>query len=259
MGVLKAKVDGSWVEVGGAGGVPAGGTTGQVLTKTSAADYATAWGTNQPILSNNSFLQGYKADGTTVQALIGMNPSNHMMLGPSLISPQQIGIVNNVFFSAALSSGTLQHIASVGPTDIVYLAYGPLAAGLSIGAGALGDINIGLGMAGGKKVIAPALEVVGAITKGGVSYVHPDYILESWATGRIEKFREAPGARDYGGLRPLAEAEAYIREHWRLPDHVRHDMYDVFRRGDELLASLEEAFLYLIDHEHRLTALEGRG
>ena len=60
--VLKAKVGGEWVEIGGVGpqgpagptgaqgpagaagqGVPAGGTTGQVLAKNSAANYDTGW------------------------------------------------------------------------------------------------------------------------------------------------------------------------------------------------------------------------
>jgi hypothetical protein len=42
MALLKAQVDGAWVTVGGAG-VPAGGSTGQVLVKTTAADYDTRW------------------------------------------------------------------------------------------------------------------------------------------------------------------------------------------------------------------------
>jgi hypothetical protein len=58
MGVLKVKSSGAWVDIptvgppgpqgsqGPAGtGVPAGGATGQVLTKTSATDYATNWQT----------------------------------------------------------------------------------------------------------------------------------------------------------------------------------------------------------------------
>jgi hypothetical protein len=49
MGVLYAKVGGTWEPIGGGAsgtpgvGVPAGGTTGQALTKTSATDYATGW------------------------------------------------------------------------------------------------------------------------------------------------------------------------------------------------------------------------
>jgi len=53
MTILKGKVGGQWVPLSGAGqqgqpgvGVPAGGATNSILTKTSAADYATAWNTS---------------------------------------------------------------------------------------------------------------------------------------------------------------------------------------------------------------------
>lgn len=46
MGALYARVDGAWILIGGAGvGVPAGGLTGQVLTKQSSTDFDTQWTT----------------------------------------------------------------------------------------------------------------------------------------------------------------------------------------------------------------------
>jgi hypothetical protein len=91
---------------------------------------------------------------------------------------------------------------------------------------------------------------------GGAWYTHPDYVFEHAYTGRIELFKDAPGARSYTGLRPLAEVEAYTREHWRLPDHVRDGQYEVFRRGDETLAEVERIYLYCFDFNRRIEALE---
>jgi hypothetical protein len=48
--VLKAKIDSTWVTVGGPG-VAAGGTTGQLLSKASASDYHTQW-TSTPTLAD---------------------------------------------------------------------------------------------------------------------------------------------------------------------------------------------------------------
>lgn len=51
-GVLKAKVDGTWVPIVGPGqGVPAGGVAGDIMIKTSVNPYATRWGTDVPKLT----------------------------------------------------------------------------------------------------------------------------------------------------------------------------------------------------------------
>ena len=300
---VKSGAGGTWEEVGGIGvGVPAGGTTGQVLVKTSAADYATAWGSNQPILANTSYLQGYRADGTTPQNLIGMTPTNYVGLGGDTELP------NNRHLFGANTDGTRVMLAGV-LTDNSTVIAGNAKGTVQIAANSLGDIYLGGSLAAGKNLYVPRLTVQGILAlasdqlvtsadggqvimpgaggihfginrnvyfnydagnatfyrdvsvsgtlyKAGVAYTHPDFVLESWATGRIETFRAAPGARDYVGLQPLATVEEYIRQNWRLPGHVRDGTTDVFRQNDETLASVEEAFLYLIDHAHRLKALE---
>ena len=257
MGMLKAKVDGAWVEVGsGVGGVPAGGSAGQILTKTSAADYATAWTSTPPILANNTFLQGYKADGTTAQTLIGMTTADEISIGSGLaagknvVFPSTVSLTNDVALATDKSLYVGGAQALLYSSGVLYLARN--------------TTNVVNDVAGGT-TFSRDVAINGTLYKGGVAYTHPDYILESWATGRIEKFLGAPGARDYIGLRPLPEVEEYIRQNWRLPGHARDGKADVFRQNDETLASVEEAFLYLIDlahrlsdHEKRLAALEGR-
>jgi hypothetical protein len=88
------------------------------------------------------------------------------------------------------------------------------------------------------------------------AYTFPDYVFEHYATGGIDRFRTSPGAADYEGLQPLAVIEAYVREHWRFPHLDRLDDPGLFSGGDAILATLEEGYCYLFDHERRLCALE---
>lgn len=80
--VLKARLPGDvWATLGGVGvGVAPGGSTGQVLTKKSATDYDVEWGTNQPVLANNTALVGYRTGGAT-QGLIGVYTDDNIYLG----------------------------------------------------------------------------------------------------------------------------------------------------------------------------------
>jgi len=99
----------------------------------------------------------------------------------------------------------------------------------------------------------------GDIFKAGTAYTNPDYVLEQWATGQIVKHAEKIGASEYRGLQILGSVEEYCRVNHALPliDAVR-SLGDVglFNGGDAVLASLEEAYLYLFDHERRIASLE---
>ena len=119
-------------------------------------------------------------------------------------------------------------------------------------------INLVVNSSAGASTFARDVTINGVLYKGGVAYTHPDFVFEQAYAGRIERFKDALGARTYQGLRPLHEVEAYTREHWRLPDHVRDGRHEVFRRGDEMLAEVEKLYLYLFEHERRLAAVEAR-
>lgn len=257
---VKSGAGGTWEEVGGIGlGVPAGGTTGQVLTKSSAADYATAWTSTPPILANNSYLQGYKADGTTVQSLIGMTTADEITIGPSLAAGKNIyvprlTVQGNLTLGSAASAlqsdtGSLFLFESAGR---VYVAHNRNV-----------DFNLESGDAFFRRnvTVDGTLGVVGALYKPGIgNYTFPDFVFEHAFTGGIERFRDAPGAQEYEGLWPLDLVEEYAREHWRLPHHAprEDDRVDVFRRTHDMLAELERLYLHMFDHEKRLAALEGR-
>ena len=249
---IKSGAGGTWEEIGGVGvGVPAGGSTGQILTKTSAADYATAWGTNQPILANNTYLQGYKADGTTAQSLIGMTAADEISIGPSLAAGKNI-YVPRLTVQGDLTLQNAQWIRGVG-SGFLLGAYETGTFSFQIAY----DVNANHNFAGGMTTFHRNVDVKGTLTKGAVAYVHPDHVFEHAYTGAIEQFREAHGAQDYAGLLPLDAVERHTRETLRLPG-TRGDTYDLFARGDELLAEVEKLYLYAIQHEKRLAALEGR-
>jgi hypothetical protein len=99
----------------------------------------------------------------------------------------------------------------------------------------------------------------GDIHKAGTAYTNPDYVLEQWATGLIVQHAGREGADRYQGLRPLLDVERFARLNYALPlvDALREiENVGLFNGGDAVLASLEEAYLYLFDHEHRIQALE---
>lgn len=371
-------------------GVPAGGLTGEVLTKLSADDYATAWqptpatgippsvvdakgdliaatgpdvvtrlpvgaagqalvvdattptglkwatpaasvdvlwtgpsaptdptielwaDTDEPappwntILPNNQFLQGYRADGTTAQNLIGITPTNYIRLGHT--AGPYVQLPNNVELHSLRADGTTsQELIGCAASNAIEIAWGA-PANINIGSGGQGDIFIGSGLAAGKNIYVPKLTVQGPLTindgygqtsssgatlsvynapsyhigvncdvyfnysagqvimernlsvtgtiyKGGVAYTHPDHVFEHFYTGGITQFLGAHGAQDYAGLPALADVERHTRETLRLPG-PRQDKYDLFARGDELLAYVEQLFLHVFALHHRIEALE---
>ena len=96
----------------------------------------------------------------------------------------------------------------------------------------------------------------GDIFKGGSAYTNPAYVFEHWATGQIVRFADRDGASEYHGLRPLGDVEQFSRQNYELPIMTLKPEGGLFDRGDLLLASVEESYLYLFDHEKRLAQLE---
>ena len=247
---IKSGAGGTWEEIGGVGiGVPAGGTTGQILTKTSAADYATAWTSTPPILANNTYLQGYKADGTTAQSLIGMTTADEITIGPSLAAGKNIYVPRLTVQGALTLTDGQNLISSSGAQMCVYNAP---TLHMAVNCDAYFNFS------SGKTYFKGNVDIAGTLMKNTVAYVHPDFVFEHHFTGGIERFRDAPGADTYEGLWPLARVEEFAQEHWRLPGHAarENDRVDIFRRTHDLLAELERVYLHLFDHEKRLTALE---
>lgn len=96
----------------------------------------------------------------------------------------------------------------------------------------------------------------GDIFKAGTAYTNPAYVLEHWVTGRIVQFANRDGASDYPGLQTLSWVKEFAREHYELPLMTLKPKGGLFDRGDLLLASVEESYIYLFSHEERIEYLE---
>lgn len=84
----------------------------------------------------------------------------------------------------------------------------------------------------------------------GTAYNNPDYVFELAYEGRVI----SPAPKGFDGLWGLPKVEAHTREHYSLPG--RECAKDLFARAQWLEEKLEEAYLFLFDHDRRLRALE---
>ncbi len=88
-----------------------------------------------------------------------------------------------------------------------------------------------------------------------VLYNHPDYVFEKYFTGRIEKFKDNPGAAEYEGMLSFKALRKRLKTHYKLPGAVSKPM-GLEARQDLLLRYVEELFLYLIHLNKQLDTLE---
>ena len=100
-------------------------------------------------------------------------------------------------------------------------------------------------------------------TRNGTAYTNPDYVFEHWATGQIVQFADREGAAQYDGLRTLADVEALARTTYALPRIAdwragKAGGNGIFGGGDACLASIEEAYLYLFQHDAIISQLAAR-
>lgn len=122
--------------------------------------------------------------------------------------------------------------------------------GLVLGAATGGDKGLG------------TINVATNIYKNNTAYTNPDYIFEHYFTKKIVKFAKNEGAKTYKGLKPLPEVRNFIEKNHVLPriwdarKAAKDGKVGLFDGGDALLASIEEAYLYLFKHDARITQLE---
>lgn len=141
-----------------------------------------------------------------------------------------------------LRAGTTFLIQNSGSTFATFTAGG----GLQMGAPTGGDKGAG------------TINVAGDIYKNNTAYTNPDYVLEHWATGKIEKFADKAGASEYAGLMQLDDLETYLKTNLHLPRFGQQAEHGLFSGSDALLASVEEAHLYILQLKARIAALESR-
>jgi hypothetical protein len=121
------------------------------------------------------------------------------------------------------------------------------------------DQGITVGAPTGGSKGAGTINVATNIFLNGTAYTNPDYVFESWVTGRIEKFADqaahwANGAKKkaaYESRLSLEELEGYVRSHFRLPG-IDDEPMGMVERFDFLLEKVEELFTHFFDIKKEL-------
>lgn len=119
----------------------------------------------------------------------------------------------------------------------------------------VGGLQVGTATGGNKG--AGTVNVQGGIYLNNTAYTNPDYALEHFFRGKVERFADKPGAERYRGLKPLEELREYLSEGLRLPG-IDDEPTDIFARADIALEKIEEATLYVLVLHERVAALESR-
>jgi len=150
-------------------------------------------------------------------------------------------IINTTAITAGAESA-LMNFVTVQAGALVTRA--SIGLGLQIGSPTGGDKGSG------------TINTAADIYKNNSAYNNPDFVLEQWMTGRIERYAERPRANDYRRM-SLGELESYVKEHWCLP-RIGNDPVGIFDMADIALEKIEELTTYLIEIGHRIRKLEER-
>jgi hypothetical protein len=162
---------------------------------------------------------------------------------------------NDKWAGLGSDNGTLHFLVGAAgrtgsPVDAGYVG---ATGGLVLGAATSGDKGLG------------TINVATNIYKNNTAYTNPDYVFEHYFNkGKIVKFANKEGAKDYKGLKPLREVRNFVEKTHALPriqearDRAakQNKSTGLFDGGDALLASVEEAYLYLFKHDARIAQLE---
>ena len=159
------------------------------------------------------------------------NKVSYARVMPFVRDPSE-GSVDAALVLQAMVAGTLTSIATFGP-------------GVQVGTPTGGDKGAG------------TINAAADIYKNNSAYTNPDYVFEYVYKGKVDKYKDSPGAKEYKGLLPLNELEAYTKEHLRLPN-ISDKPMGAFERSDKALEKIEELTLYIIELNKKIEKLEAR-
>ncbi len=94
----------------------------------------------------------------------------------------------------------------------------------------------------------------GDIFKNNTAYTNPDYVLEKYYTGKIEKYKDNSGAKDYIFM-TIPQVEHFIKINHRLPG-ISDKAMGVFERSDKTLEKIEELYIHIIELNKKIEKLE---
>lgn len=256
-------LDASWIPSGVGSGVflpLAGGTmTGQLVAavgSVTAPGIAFSGDTNTGIYWQSADYAKLAAGGNDVlrwkfeaglpKVGIGVDPSYALHVSAGFAGDYVSAITNTAATGHALRLETTE---AAGTYSILNMFAG---GAFRMNVYSDGGVRVGAATGGGKGL--GTINLSGGLYLNNTAYTNPDYALEHWATGRIVRHKDKPGAADYPGRMSLDAVEAYAREHFQLPRVS--ERRELFSRADILLEKIEEIMTYLFDLNRRLTSLE---
>jgi hypothetical protein len=101
---------------------------------------------------------------------------------------------------------------------------------------------------------AGTINAAADIYKNNVSYTSPDYALEYWVTGKIEKYKDNEGADGYRRL-SIEESEEFVKKNNHLP-RISRDPAGIFEMANMSLEKTEELHTYIYELNNRLKKAE---
>jgi hypothetical protein len=140
------------------------------------------------------------------------------------------------------NEGTRLEFRAMADSTGTLSTYMTLQTGLQLGSPTGGDKGAG------------TLNVATDAYKNNSAYTNPDFVLEHWATGEINKYKDSPGANEYQAY-TITEVMDYAKEHHRLPG-ISDEPMGIFDRGDKALEWIERMMTYIGELEERITELE---
>lgn len=105
---------------------------------------------------------------------------------------------------------------------------------------------------------AGTINIAGDIYKNNTAYTNPQWALKHYFTGAVDTSGPYEAPAWYTGLCSIDEHRAITRATYDLPLMREEQDAGLCRRGDLLLASVEEAYLYIYQLHDRIAALEAR-
>lgn len=118
------------------------------------------------------------------------------------------------------------------------------------------DGGVVVGAATGGSQGAGTINVASDIFKNGVAYANPKWVLQRHYTGKCDETGPYAAPKEYGGLMNLEAHEEIVRAKHDLPLMLLKPKGGYMERGDLLLATVEEAYLYIYDLHKRIKTLE---
>lgn len=131
------------------------------------------------------------------------------------------------------------------------IEFGTSGDNLRVTIGSTGGVILGAATGGDKG--AGTLNAAADIYKNNSAYNNPDYAFDYYFDGKVQEKDTHYG---YTGLLSFERLRNFISDRRHLP-RISRDPSGLFERGDMILLSIEEIYLYVLELESRLSNLDG--